>query len=68
MEVATKIVQEKILALMLLNEANYKRYAEVRSQLADQFTQGVDSYPKITENPVCLLNNYKPIRAVQAFT
>ena len=40
---ATKIAREKILALMLLNGANYMRYGDVRNQLANQFTQGTDS-------------------------
>ena len=67
-ESATKIVQEKILALMLVNGANYKQYTEVHHQLANQFTQGVDSYPKTIKSTVRLLNNYKPLRPVQTFT
>ena len=67
LEGATKIAREKILALMLLNGANYKRHIEVRNQLANQFTQGMDSYPNMTKSAVRLLNNYKPLRAVQIF-
>ena len=40
LDVATKIARENILALMLLNGANYKRYAKVCKQPANQFTQG----------------------------
>ena len=56
------------MALMLLNGANYKRYNKVCNQLANQFTQGVDSYPKTIKSAACLLNNYKPFRVVQTFT
>ena len=68
MESATNIAQAKIPALMLLNGANYKRYTEVRNQLANQFTQGIDSYPKTIKNTVCLLKNCKHLQPVQAFT
>ena len=54
---ATKIAREKALALILLNGANFKRYAEVRSNLANQFTQGTDSYPTTIEGCIRLLNN-----------
>ena len=64
LNVATKIAMEKILVLILLNGANYKRYAIVHNQLANQFTQGTNSYPNITESTVRFLNNYKPIRHV----
>ena len=68
LDAATKITREKTLALILLNGANFKRYAKVRNHLANQFTQGTDSYPKTIEGCIRLLNNYKPLRPVQIFT
>ena len=55
----TKITQEKILALMLLKGANWHQFSEVCNSLYNQFTQGVDTYPKTIENTARLLNNSK---------
>ena len=65
LDAATKIAREKILALMLLNGANYLQYVEVR---VNQFTQVTNSYPKTIASSVHLLNNRKPLRSVQMFT
>ena len=67
LDVSTRIAREKILALMLLNGANYKRYAEVCNQLANQFTQDTNRNPKTIEISIHLLNNYKPLRPMQTF-
>ena len=68
LDVVTKIAREKTLTLILLNGANFKRYTEVRNHLANQFTQGTDSYPKTIKGCICLLNNYKPLRPVKKIT
>ena len=61
LDAATKIAREKTLALILLNRANFKRYAEVKDNLANQFTQSTDSYPTTIWGCICLLNNYKSL-------
>ena len=57
LDAAIKITREKILALMLLNGSNYQQYSEVCNALSKQFTQGVNTYPKTTEEDVRLLIN-----------
>ena len=61
-EAATKIARDKILALMLLDGANWHQFSEVCNSLSNQFTQEIDTYPKTIEDMVLLLNNFKTTR------
>ena len=65
LDAAIKIFREKILALMLLNGANYQQCCKMRNVLSNQFTQRVDSYPMVIEGAILLLNNYKIMRVRQ---
>ncbi len=60
MKEAKKTVRKKILAALMLDEANDQKYGELTRGMAENYVTGTSEYPESPEVVLCILTAYKP--------
>jgi hypothetical protein len=59
---AQEEVAEAVKAVLLISEANKRRYGKLKEQLANNYLLGTDQYPDTLEKVARVLGNYQVAR------
>jgi hypothetical protein len=64
---AEKVCQEEYLSCMLLRGSYNTQFQQLKNDLANDMTKGMDNYPKTIVKTMCILNDYKVPARLQRF-